>query len=171
MSRTTRHSGPVLRLVGTDATPHVEPARRPEAREAVIRRVAEEAAARREVARENRLASTLSPQDARWRLAVDVASSLEGGKAAMLTPERRRKLLVRAEELGLRPFDANLVIAVVQDAQTEGRALTPETQARLLLVRPADPAKLDAAGRKFIAALILAAVMLFGLGILAFQIR
>ncbi len=123
------------------------------------------------MARENRLASTLAPQDARWRLAVDVASSLEGGRSAMLTPERRKKLLVRAEELGLRAFDANLVIAVVQDAQTEGRALSPETQSRLLLVRPADPARLNAAGRKFIAALILAAVILFALGAWAMRIR
>lgn len=89
----------------------------------------------------------------------------------MLTPERRRKLLVRADELGLRAFDANLVIAVVQDAQTEGRALTPETQARLLLVRPADPARLGRAGQKFIAALILAAIFLFALGVFALRIR
>lgn len=110
MSRSTQHTGPVLRLVGSDLAPP-EPARpQPAPRDA--------AAARREVAKENRLASTLSPQDARWRLAVDVASSLEGGRSAMLTPERRKKLLTRAEELGLRAFDANLVIAVVQDRKS-----------------------------------------------------
>ena len=144
MSRSTRQVGPVLRLVGGD-----EPTSMPTPREA--------SETRRDVARENRLASTLSPQDARWRLAVDAASSLEGGRAAMLTPERRKRLLARANVLGLRPFDANLVIAVVQDAAMEGRALSPETQSRLLMVRPADPAILAAAGRKFVAALILAA--------------
>lgn len=80
----------------------------------------------------------------------------------MLTPEKRRRLLARAGDLGLRPFDANLVLAVVQDAAMEGRSLSPETQTRLLMVRPADPALLSSHGRKFVAALILAAAMMMG---------
>jgi hypothetical protein len=149
MSQSPRQIGPVLRLVGDD-----EPKAMPTPREA--------SEGRRGVARENRLASTLSPHDARWRLAVDVAGSLEGGRAAMLTPEKRRRLLARAGDLGLRPFDANLVLAVVQDAAMEGRSLSPETQTRLLMVRPADPALLSSHGRKFVAALILAAAMMMG---------
>jgi hypothetical protein len=144
MSQSTRQIGPVLRLVG-----EYEPRGMPTPREA--------AEARRDVARENRLASTLSPHDARWRLAVDVAGAIEGGRAGLLSPERRRRLLARAADLGLRPFDANLVLAVVQDAAMEGRALSPETQARLMLVRPADPDLLASHGRKFVASLILAA--------------
>jgi hypothetical protein len=58
--------------------------------------------------------------DARWVLALKVRHSLEGGKAALLTPAKRRDLVAAAVAAGLREFDANLVIAVVQDAARRG---------------------------------------------------
>ena len=85
---------------------------------------------------------------ARWILAVDAAASMLGERAAILPNKARKRLLAKADGLGLRPFDANLVIAVVQDAQREGRALSRETQERLMLVRPADPGRVASPGSR-----------------------
>lgn len=87
-----------------------------------------------EVAQENRAAALIGPTDARWIFATSVAAGLEGGRLALLRPQIRQRLLARAEELGLRPFDANLVIAIVQDAAQGGRALSRDTQERLVMV-------------------------------------
>ncbi len=63
--------------------------------------------------------------------ADDVRKSIEGGRAAILRPERRRELFTRATSLGLRPFDATLVIAIVQDAARRGEEVSiPERGAR-----------------------------------------
>ena len=40
-----------------------------------------------------------------------------------MTPERRARVLQTAERLGLRPFDANLIIAIVQDHARRGKDL------------------------------------------------
>lgn len=58
--------------------------------------------------------------DPRLDFAALVRTSIEGGRAAILRPERRHDLMTRAHTLGLRPFDANLVIAVVQEAARRG---------------------------------------------------
>lgn len=163
MLRRDPQAGPILRLVGdeADTAPPRPPASGPRSRPGPARPTLPQPdhAARRAVARENQLAATVSPHDARWIFAVDTAASLEGGRAALLPAKSRQRLLARATSLGLRPFDANLVIAVVQDAQRDGRALSRQTQERLLLVRPADPVQ-DAAGTRFVVALILAAVFI-----------
>jgi hypothetical protein len=92
--------------------------------------------ARARVEHENRAAATLAATDARWVLAVRTASLLEGGRAAVLAPERRRRLLALASQLGLRPFDANLVIAIVQDGARSGEGpLGHDVAGRLTLVR------------------------------------
>jgi hypothetical protein len=73
-----------------------------------------------EVVKENRLAahaahvesSHIDPRDPRWVLAQQTQARLQG---AMLTPQRRDELLASGRRLGLRSFEANLVIAVVQD--------------------------------------------------------
>jgi hypothetical protein len=112
---------------------------------------------------ENAAAAGIQPTDARWVLAVRTATLLEGGRAAILSPERRRRILAVAHRMGLRPFDASMVIAVVQDAARTGEApLGRATQERLTLVRP--PAATDVTpGALFaislgLAALIFAAV-------------
>jgi hypothetical protein len=62
----------------------------------------------------------IQPADARWIFALRVSGSLQGGKAALLIPPRRRELVAAAVRAGLREFDANLIIAVVQDAARRG---------------------------------------------------
>ena len=62
----------------------------------------------------------LERTDARWVMAARVASLLDGGQAAILTPERREMALRAGNRLGLRPFDAALIIAAVQDAARWG---------------------------------------------------
>lgn len=114
-----------------------------------------------DIAQENRSAALIGPSDARWIFATSVAAGLEGGRLALLRPQSRQRLLVRAEELGLRPFDANLVIAIVQDAAQGGRALSRDTQERLVMV----PLVRGAASvaPQVLASLALAAVTLYAL--------
>jgi hypothetical protein len=88
------------------------------------------------------LTTTIAPTDPRWVLAARAALSLSGGRAAILIPEKRRALDACARRLGLRPFDASLIIAIVQDAVRRGewlpdRGQGPAVAARLSLVRPA----------------------------------
>jgi hypothetical protein len=92
---------------------------------------------RRHVARENVSASKLKGTDARWVFAVLVSKSLEGGRAAILSPEKRERLVASAVSMGLRPFDAHLVIAIVQDCARCGHdRMCEETESRLSLIRP-----------------------------------
>lgn len=58
--------------------------------------------------------------DPRWVFSVRVASMIEGGRAGVLRPERRERLTKTAAALGLRAFDAALIIAMVQDEARRG---------------------------------------------------
>ena len=119
---------------------------------------------RQNVAQANRESSTIGSVDARWIFATQVAASLEGGRTGLLRPDRRRELVVKADQLGLRAFDANLVIAIVQDAAREGRALSPDAQDRLTLVRPASEGGSESlAGPLLLAALVLALIAVLAL--------
>lgn len=119
---------------------------------------ARRAARELEVARANRQAAAIDAVDARWVLACRVAASLEGGRAAILRPESRDRLLSQASRLGLRPFDANLIIAIVQDSARCGEEpLGLATAERLPLIRPAHtptPAGLPIAARFGIALMV-----------------
>jgi hypothetical protein len=87
------------------------------------------------VAAANARAASLTVDDARWIFAQRVRQALEGGKAAILSPDRRRDLISSATSQGMRPFDANLVIAIVQDdVRTSGNTGMPT----LSLVRSPD---------------------------------
>lgn len=110
---------------------------------------------------ENRSAAALSVSDARWAMAVRAAASLEGGRAAVLPPEKRDRLVALGTNLGLRPFDTNLVIAIVQDAARVGEGLHgPSVEPRLRLVRPAQRERAPAhPGVLLIMAAALAVVM------------
>lgn len=66
--------------------------------------------------------SPVSQSDPRWAFAVLVASRIEGGRAAILRPEVRERLVCLGKKLGIRPFDAALTIAMVQDAARRGQA-------------------------------------------------
>lgn len=121
-----------------------------------------------QVAKENLAASVLSPFDARLIFAQQVATNLEGGRAALLRPERRRALMTQAQRLGLRPFDANLVIAIVQDAaiNTHGKANVhdePAVRASLAMVRKPQPGTHDWTWRSMALSLAIALVLLTAL--------
>jgi len=92
----------------------------------------------REIAKENHASRVMGPNDARWELAREVEGSIEGGKAAIIRPEVRRRLVTTATERGLRPFDANLVIAIVQDGARRGEHLDEVVAGRLAFVGPAE---------------------------------
>ena len=69
-------------------------------------------------------------------LAAHTHAQLQG---TTLTPERRKRLLCVADLLGVRPFEANVIIAIVQDHARHGLPLG-EAQATLaLLSRPQRP--------------------------------
>lgn len=92
-------------------------------------------AQKRAVEAENKAAS-LSALDPRWALAVRTNSMLQGGRAAVLPPESRRFLVGLGKDINLRPFDANLIIAIVQDAARAGYdPLGTEARLRLKMVR------------------------------------
>ncbi len=113
MSSASFPSRSVLRLVGSEEPADAESVR---ASRTIDRRW-------RDVITENRLAAhaesrrridrnAIDPRDPRWVLAMQTQARLQG---TMLTPERRDELLKSGKRLGLRAFEANLVIAVVQD--------------------------------------------------------
>lgn len=93
--------------------------------------------ARASVIRANAAASAMSALDARWMLAQAVSANLELGTVAALQPEKRARLVAHAAALGLRPFDANLVIAIVQDQARQGRSLDRDAAERLSMISPA----------------------------------
>lgn len=136
-----------LRLVG--GSEHRAPAPRPgpEGRRAAI-------------ARENISAAALDLEDARLVFALRVADHLDAGRAAVLTPEKRSRLMKLSARMGLEPFDASLVIAIVQDAARRGEATgDPLTTGRLKLVKPATK-RTDAELLIFAASVVLAAIAL-----------
>ena len=98
------------------------------------------AAARRAIAQENH-AAALGADDTRWLFAHHVQESIEGGRAAIMRPDARRRLVTQASKMGLKPFDANLVIAIVQDAARHGEDLEETASGRLALIpgRAASP--------------------------------
>ncbi len=61
------------------------------------------------------------------------ASQLDG---SALPPERREKLMRVARLLGIRVFDANVIIAIVQDQARQGRPLTDAAPTVAMLNRP-----------------------------------
>lgn len=95
------------------------------------------------VAAENRAAAGLDPAAMREAFAAGVAAALDGGEAAILTPERRRRLVALADRLGIRAFDANLVIAVVQDRVRRGE----DWRTGLALTRPTSTSAAKTHGR------------------------
>ena len=91
---------------------------------------------RSRVALENRMAAgspALHPASPHLAFATSIARVLEG---AILAPERREALIQEARSLGLREFDANLVIAVVQDRARRGESTDDITGPISVLARP-----------------------------------
>jgi hypothetical protein len=57
--------------------------------------------------------------DPRWLLALRTAESLQG---VILPPEKRQQLIRLGKVMGMTTFDANLVIAIIQDQARRGYA-------------------------------------------------
>ncbi len=124
------------------------------------------------IAVENRAASMMSDDDARAVLALRAHEQLQGGRSAVLTPERRRALVTTATHLGLRPFDASLIIAVVQDAARRGEAMEhPQTTGRLRMIPDPGVARdrPRAREREFVWAIVVS--ILIALAMMALAIR
>jgi hypothetical protein len=94
-----------------------------------------------------------APSDPRHVLAQRVSEQLEG---AILPADKRRALLRLGVALGLTLFDANLVLAIVQDQARRGGRSAVGDRLTLLSDRSADrPAR----GRTRLAALIIATIL------------
>lgn len=141
---TSAASTPRLRLVGAEELP---PATSPR----------DLRSAGAEVARENHSAgrnAALDPGDPRWKLAVAAYSKLTG---TTLTPERRAQVMKTARVLGVRPFEANVIIAIIQDHARTGRSL-PEAAGTIGLINK--PSGATGAGLwRWAAALTAAAIL------------
>ena len=93
--------------------------------------------ARQAVTAENRAAAAnpdLDPTDPRWVLAVRAYSQLQG---SALTFDRRQQLMRTADGMGVRQFDANMIIAIVQDHARRGAPLSSAAGTVALLEPPA----------------------------------
>ena len=72
------------------------------------------------LARESGRERGFDPNDARWKLAEETQRALQG---TILAYEDRQRLLGLANKLGIRSFDANLILAVVQDRARRGESI------------------------------------------------
>lgn len=106
---------------------------------------------RRSVAEENRSAAALPIDDARRIFALRVSELMQGGRAAVLTPEHRRRLVMLGQRLGLRAFDANLVIAIVQDGARRGENVAGSVAVDRLRLTPTPGAKKERASVALVA--------------------
>jgi hypothetical protein len=125
MSATPAHPPvPTLRLVSADDSPArrtVQASALASSGGAIAARVpTARERAEQKIIQENASAVSLSALDPRWVLAVQVMRGLQGGRAAILTPEERKRLMLVGNRMGLRSFDTNLVIAIVQDGARAG---------------------------------------------------
>ncbi len=177
MTAATPPFRPVLRLVyppgypGAPAADRAEPSLYESAIEVAAPAPAKRVrAATREIVRENRQAAALTPSEAREILTARVTELIQGGRAAILTPEHRARAVRIARMLGVRDFDAQLVIAVVQDRARRGEiesghaGLSSETAAHAPLRAPRRllPENGAIALLQIAAALMLAAALLLG---------
>ncbi|MEM6458057.1 MAG: hypothetical protein AAF710_01555 [Planctomycetota bacterium] len=105
--------------------------------------------------------------DPRWVLAVRTAEQLEG---SVLTPEKRERLLRLGRGFGLGVFDANLVIAIVQDQARRGHApayCPAAAEPQLRLVPPPRPTRWMTGPRTLLIAGIIAGFIALELVVLA----
>lgn len=116
------------------------------------------ATARQAVAQENRMAvggGGLTPHDPRWVLAARAYSQLQG---ETLAPDRRERVMRTAQALGIRPFDANVIIAIVQDGARRRQPLGAAQPMLQLLDRPAPPESARSIWTRWLGAVVLAVI-------------
>ncbi len=105
-----------------------------------------EASARQEIESANIRAAAMSVDDARQIFAASVADRIEGGTAAILRPGDRRALVNAAQGMGMRVFDANLIIALVQESARNGEDTRDSAGLLRLIPAPADRSRSHMAG-------------------------
>jgi len=91
------------------------------------------------IGEENSRAAAQAPliaSDPRWVLAARVFAQLDHGA---LEPQRRQRLIELAQRMGIRPFDAQVIIALVQDRARRGEHLHSAAPA-LAMIDLHDPA-------------------------------
>jgi hypothetical protein len=108
-------SQPQLRLVGMDDDARIWR----EGEQAHLAVVKENRIAAHSGVMQPGFADAIDARDPRWVLAMQTKSRLQG---ATLTPERRDQLMTSGRKLGLRPFETNLIIAIVQDQARRGES-------------------------------------------------
>jgi hypothetical protein len=96
--------------------------------------VAEEMLRAREATRLN----AIDPADPRWMLASATRDALQG---SVLTYENRRKVMLLAQRVGIRAFDANLIVAIVQDRARRGEPIESAVDAIGVVPAPDAPAR------------------------------
>ncbi len=95
-------------------------------------------------ARESTRQNTLDPTDPRWAIACATRDALQG---AVLTYENRRKVMLLAQRVGIRAFDANLIVAIVQDRARRGEPIEAAADALSVIPKPSvRPGRAAAAG-------------------------
>ena len=107
-------------------------------------------------ARESTRTNALDPTDPRWMLACATRDSLQG---AVLTYENRRKLMRLAQRVGIRAFDANLIVAIVQDRARRGEPLDTATEAIGVIPRPTATESASATAWVWAAAIVVAVLV------------
>lgn len=109
----------------------------------------------------------IGTSDPRWVLAVRVAEQLDG---TVLPPEKRDRLLKMGKMFGLTAFDANLIIAIVQDQARRGYApahCPTAGEPQLRMVPPPQSPKWMTGPRTFLIAGIIAGFIALELVVLA----
>ncbi len=88
-------------------------------------RSADQHEAHQAIAHENRASARNGPlpTDARLNVISETVRRLQG---TLLTPEDRRAVVQLGNQLGMRSFDANMLMAIVQDRARRGEPLTME---------------------------------------------
>ena len=104
-------------------------------------------------ARESTRQRSLDPEDPRWMLACATRDALQG---AVLTFENRRKVLLLAQRVGIRAFDANLIVAIVQDRARRGEPIDQVAEAITVIPKPAPPRRSLAPAWTWAAAILVA---------------
>lgn len=76
----------------------------------------------------------LKADDPRWILALETRAKLQG---ALLSPADRQRLLEEGLQLGLTVFDANLILAIIQDQARRGFPVERSCSLLALIRKPA----------------------------------
>lgn len=104
-------------------------------------------------AREATRQSAIDPTDPRWALACATRDALQG---SVLTYENRRKVMLLAQRVGIRAFDANLIVAIVQDRARRGEPIESAVDALSVIPRPAKTSRRSATAWAWAAAILVA---------------